>query len=180
MRLFTAIDLPEAVRDSLAMMCCGLPGARWVIPEQLHLTLRFIGDVDHSMLPDIVDVLEGVSCAPFSVTLQGTGFFPPRKKPQIVWAGVEKNDGLLVLRNNIEAGLVSVGLTPEKRKFFPHITLARLQRTPSSWVGRYLEDHGLFFCPPFQVNSFQLYSSVLNPKGARHYSEQEFIFTGRE
>ena len=84
MRLFVAIDLPETVKERLAMICCGLPGARWVKPEQLHLTLRFIGEVNGDRFLDIRDNLMEVSSESFPLQLQGVGFFPPHKKPKIV------------------------------------------------------------------------------------------------
>ena len=174
MRLFVAIDLSEAVKEQLAMISCGLPGARWVKQDLLHLTLRFIGDVDGAVFKDIRDDLAEVSCEPFSIRLQGVGFFPPRKKPRVVWVGLEKNEHLVQLRNRVESVLVGLGLEPEGRKFAPHITLARLNKTPVSRVGRFLEQHSLFITPPFQVNAFRLYSSVLNSKGAKHYVEQEY------
>ncbi|NOQ46737.1 MAG: RNA 2',3'-cyclic phosphodiesterase, partial [Desulfobulbaceae bacterium] len=168
-RLFVAIDFPEHIKDRLSSISCGLPGARWVPPEHLHLTLRFIGEVDSGLMPDIRESLAQVLAAPFSMQLQGVGFFPPRKKPRVVWVGVEKNEHLLQLRNRIESQLVHIGLEPEGRKFAPHITLARLKNTPASRVGRFLETHGLFITGEFPVDSFQLYSSVLNSKGAKHF-----------
>lgn len=176
MRLFVAVDLPKAVQTHLAMLCCGLPGARWLEPGQFHLTLRFIGDVNSHLVPDIMDVLDEIPSDPFSLVLEGIGFFPPRKKPRVLWAGVRKNEQLVRLRNRIEAALSSIGLEPEQRKFFPHITLARLQKTPASKVGRYLEQHVLFYSQECTVDRFLLYSSVLNPKGAKHFVEQEFLF----
>jgi 2'-5' RNA ligase len=174
MRLFVAIDLPEFVQERLSMISCGLPGARWVQPEQLHLTLRFIGEVDGHRFLDIREKLDDVRCESFSMQLQGVGFFPPRKKPRVVWVGVEKNERLISLRNRIESVLVRGNLKPDKRKYAPHITLARLNKTPASRVGRYLEQHCLFISQPFQVNTFRLYSSVLNEKGAKHFIEQEY------
>ncbi len=174
MRLFVAIDLPECVRERLSMISCGLPGARWVLPEQLHLTLRFIGEVMEDRFPDILNELDAARCEPFSMQLQGVGFFPPRKKPRVVWVGVEKNEQLVRLRNRIESVLVHAGLEPEKRKFAPHITLARLNKTPVTRVAGFLEQHSLFISQAFQVNAFRLYSSVLNARGAKHYIEQEY------
>lgn len=174
MRLFVALDLPEAVKSRLAMISCGLPGARWVPPEQLHLTLRFIGEVDGALLPDIRDGLAESCCEPFSIQLQGVGFFPPRKAPRVLWVGLKKNDSLIRLRNRIESRLKKIGLEPEGRKFAPHITLARLENTPPSRVGRFLEQHSLFSCPLFQVNEFRLYSSVLSAQGAKHFVEQAY------
>ncbi len=174
MRLFTAIDLPEAVQERLSMISCGLPGARWVVPEQLHLTLRFIGEKDGSELRGVMDTLAEVRCAPFQLQLQGVGFFPPRKKPRLVWVGVDENGALNSLYRSIESSLVRAGMEPEGRKYAPHITLARLRNTPAAKVGNWLGQHSQLFFMPFQVDGFQLYSSVLNERGARHYIEAEY------
>ena len=179
MRLFVAIDLPDAIRDQLALMSCGLPGARWVRSEQLHLTLRFIGEVDGALFHAIREALEQVRGHSFAMQLAGVGYFPPRKKPRVVWVGIRENADLVRLRNRIESSLVRAGLAPEQRKFSPHITLARLNRTPASRVGRYLEDHGLFCSPGFRVERFSLYSSVLGRNGATHSVEQEYLLSSQ-
>ena len=177
MRLFIAIDLPELVKEQLSRLCCGLPGARWVIPEQLHLTVRFVGEVDGGVFLDICEGLAAVQAKSFSLQLEGLGCFPPRGKPRVVWVGLQANEPLLVLRNRIESRLVTLGIEPEGRKFAPHITLARLQKTPPVKVGRFLENHGLFCSAPFPVKEFYLYSSVLSRKGASHRIEARYLLT---
>lgn len=166
--------MSRAVRERLATLCCGLPGARWVKPEQMHLTLRFIGDVDSTAFKDIREALHEVQGMSFSLRLEGIGFFPPRGKPRVVWVGIPTNDKLIQLRNRIESALVRAGIEPEGRKFAPHITLARLKNTPPSRIGAYLSHYGLFATDQFEVEEFFLYSSVLNAKGAKHYIEQEY------
>lgn len=173
-RLFVAIDPPLGIRERLTALCCGLPGARWVEPEQLHLTLRFIGDVDGSIRRPVQEALAEVRAEAFSLQLEGIGFFPPRGNPRVVWVGIRKNEELLRLHNRIESVLVRAGLEPEERKFAPHITLARLKNTPASRIGAYLAQHGLFRTEEFPVNEFLLYSSVLNSRGARHYIEEGY------
>lgn len=173
-RLFVAIDLPDAVNERLVSLCCGLPGARWVDPAQIHLTLRFVGEVDGNIFLDIRDGLAGVNMEPFAMQLSGVGFFPPRKKPRVVWAGIEANEQLMQLHRKVNTALTGVGIEAEARKFAPHITLARLRDTPPSKVGRFLEHHGMFCSETFVVDRFLLYSSILSPKGARHTLEQEY------
>lgn len=177
-RLFVAIDPPLAIRERLAALCRGLPGARWVEPEQLHLTLRFIGDVDGSVLTSVREALAEVRAEALSLQLEGIGFFPPRGNPRVVWVGIRKNEPLLRLHHRIESVLVRAGLAPEERKYSPHITLARLKNTPASRIGAYLAQHGLFSSEEFQVNEFLLYSSVLNSRGARHYIEEGYPLDG--
>jgi 2'-5' RNA ligase len=173
-RLFIAIDLPVNIRERLSFMCCGLPGARWLDPEQLHLTLRFIGDVDSIVFNDIRETLTEIRGEPFFMQLEGVGFFPPRGKPRVVWAGIKKNEQLVHVRNRVESVLVRAGLEPEGRKYSPHITLARLNNTPGSKVGAYLAHYSMFMSEEFQVDEFSLYSSVLSSKGAKHYVEERY------
>ena len=177
-RLFAAIDLPEGVRERVGMLCCGLPGARWVPAEQIHLTLRFIGGVDGVFFREIKEALAGVRSDTFPLQLKGLGAFPPRKKPRVLWVGVEKNEVLVQLRNRIEAALVACGLEPEGRKFAPHITLARLRDTPLVRLTNYLAGNNMFACEPFTVEEFHLYSSVLTPKGAIHQLEESYSLAG--
>ena len=175
MRLFVAIDLPEPVREELTRISSGLPGARWTRPEQLHLTLRFIGEVDGGLFADIREELAGISAEPFSLQLDGLGVFPPRGRPRVIWAGLRRSKALLRLRNQIESALARVGIARETRKFSPHITLARLKTTPSARVGRFLEHHGLLASQPFPVDRFFLYSSQLGRNGAIHCIEAEYL-----
>ena len=173
-RLFVAIDLPLQVKERLSSLCCGLPGARWVQPEHLHLTLRFIGEVDAMVFKAVSEALAGVQSGIFSLRLEGVGFFPPRGKPRVVWVGIRKNEQLVLLRKRIDSALVRTGLDPEGRKYSPHITLARLKNTPPSKVGAFLAHHGLFATEDYLVNEFLLYSSVLSNKGAKHYIEEAY------
>jgi len=173
-RLFVAVDLPESVRRQLAGLCFGVPGAHWVAAEQIHLTLRFIGEVDGAMFRDVREALAGVRSGSFAMQVQGLGYFPPRQLPRILWAGVAKNEALVLLRNRVEATLVRCGLEPEGRKFAPHITLARLRETPLSRLTNFLAGNGLFTTEPFTVTEFHLYSSQVSAKGAMHQIEANY------
>ncbi|WP_457573326.1 RNA 2',3'-cyclic phosphodiesterase [Desulfolithobacter sp.] len=174
-RLFVAIDLPADVALDLGNISCGLPGARWVPPEQLHLTLRFIGDVDGGVFADIREALAGVRSESFSLRIKGVGFFPPRKRPRVIWAGIEPSEELILLYKRIESTLLNCGLPPEGRKFSPHITLARLKNTPLSRVTAFLGQHALLASRSFTIDRFLLYSSVLGRSGAKHYVEDEYL-----
>ncbi len=173
-RLFVAVDLPAGVREGLVALCGGVPGARWVDPDQLHLTLRFIGEVDGGQFRDIATALGAVGGPPFDLRLDGLGHFPPRGAPRVLWVGVERSEPLRSLRSRIESALADLGIAREGRKFAPHITLARLKGTPPARVGRFFEDHPLFRAPPFTVESFRLYSSTLGRRGASHRIEAEY------
>ncbi len=174
MRLFVAIDFPEPIKNELNGISYGLPGARWVPQDQLHLTVRFIGEVDGGLFHDIRSELEQVKADGFPLTLKGLGHFPPRKNPRVLWVGMEKSEPLLALRKKIDGALAGCGITPEKRKFSPHITLARLKKTPINRVTQFLAGNALFSLPEFPVTRFYLYSSVLTPKGAVHTVEAEY------
>ncbi len=173
-RLFVAIDPPAPIKKRLQQLCFGVPGARWVDPEQLHLTLRFIGPVEGGLMAEIKEALASIEAPPFVMRLQGIGHFPPRQSPRVLWVGVEKNPDLLQLRNKVESTLVRLGLPPEKRKFAPHITLARLKNTPAGRVGNFIAANGPFETGSFPVQEFSLYSSSLTPKGAIHRREATF------
>jgi 2'-5' RNA ligase len=179
-RLFIAVDLPEAIRDNLTSMSFGIPGAKWVAPEQLHLTVRFIGEVHGVLFRDIKDILDDVSFASFPLQLKGVGFFPPRGAPRILWVGIEKSKPLQVLKKKIDLALFRVGVEPDSRKFSPHITLARLKNSPVQKIANFLSGNGLFSQEPFQVENFKLYSSILSPKGAYHKAERIYSLTGTE
>ncbi len=173
-RLFVAIDPPQHIRDHLTLLCCGLPNARWTPPEQFHLTLCFIGEVDGSTFLDIREALAEITVPQFSLQLQGVGFFPPRGQPRVIWAGIQKSEPLHLLQRKITTRLFHLGLEPDNRKFSPHVTLARLQQTPAAKVGKYLQNSGLFRSMPYLVDQFSLYSSVLGRAGASHRIEQRY------
>jgi RNA 2',3'-cyclic 3'-phosphodiesterase len=176
-RLFIALDLPQAVRMEVAGLCCGLPGARWVPDDQIHLTLRFIGEVDGGVFQDIREGLAGIRGCPFVIRLVGLGCFPPRKQPRILWAGIAPVEPVALLRNRVESILVQLGLAPEGRKFAPHVTLARFQAVPIGRLARYLADNALFASAEFEVDAFHLYSSFLTRKGALHQLEASYFLS---
>lgn len=170
-RLFVAVDLPETIKNELSAICFGLPGAKWVPPDQLHLTLRFIGEVDGGLFREIRSDLEHVAAVGFPMCLKGLGYFPPRQEPRVLWVGMERSEQLLQLRKKVDRELASLGIPAEKRNFSPHITIARLRETPLVRLTNFLSGNALFTLPEFHVDSFYLYSSVLTPKGAIHQQE---------
>lgn len=177
-RLFVAIDFPEAVNQRLAALCSGLAGARWLPPEQHHLTLRFIGEVDSGTFADIADGLSEVACQPFSLRLRGVGHFPPRGQPRVLWVGIEADEGLTRLHGQIERRLRSLGLDPEGRGFAPHVTLARLKGTRVIRLRDYLAFHDGFATETIAITCFRLYSSTLGAKAAIHRIEANYPLRG--
>lgn len=170
-RLFVAVDLPEAVKATLAGLPRDLPGARWVGAEELHLTLRFIGEVDQRTFLAVKEALAAVRFSAFPLTLCRVGHFPPRKIPRVLWVGMDQSEPLAGLQQQVELALVDAAIPPDDRPFSPHITLARFKETTSSAVGIFEKAHADFVCPSFEVTEFILYSSVLTPKGAIHTKE---------
>ncbi len=171
MRLFVAISLPDDLRDSLSGLACGLPGARWVAPDNLHLTLRFIGEVDGDEAEDIDAALSGIRCQRFPLTLAGVGDFGDDRRLRSVWVGVEANETLERLQSKIEQALQRAGQPPEKRKFKPHVTLARFKSHPGDRLKDYFSQQALFRAPPFEVAEFTLFSSYLSHEGAIYSAE---------
>jgi len=176
-RLFIAVDLPDTIMDNLEAMFFGIPGARWVALDQLHLTVRFIGDVDGALFHDIKNTLEEVNIPPFDLQLKGVGHFPPRGAPRVIWVGLGKSEPIQLFRKKIDTALFKIGLEPERRKFSPHITLARLKNTPLQKITNFLSGNALFRQDPFQVDYFKLYSSTLTPKRAIHRVERVYSLT---
>ena len=129
------------------------------------------------MFREVHERLAGVRSSSFAMQVQGLGCFPPRQSPRVLWAGVAKNDALVLLRNRVEATLVRCGLESEGRKFAPHITLARLRDTPLSRLTNFLAGNALFASEPCTISEFHLYSSQLTAKGAIHQLEASFPLT---
>lgn len=174
MRLFVAVDLPEPVKQAVAGIRGDLPGARWVPTEQLHLTLRFIGEAEAATVRLITESLGRVRGAPFDLTMEEVGHFPPGRRPRVLWVGMAESAPLLDLQRQVEHALVTTGIPPEERQFSPHITIARLRETPAAPVLALEERHREFACEPFPVTEFHLYSSVLTPHGAIHTREATY------
>jgi 2'-5' RNA ligase len=173
-RLFIAIDLPDEQKSKVGSICYGLPGTRWMEAEQIHLTLRFIGEVDDLSYDQIADALSEVRANPFELRIKGIGHFPPRRTPRVLWLGLDKSEPLLKLRSRIEAKLLRTGLASEGRKFSPHITIARFNHPPLDKVATFMAGHSLFELPPFRVKEFHLYSSFLTSGGAVHTIEASY------
>ena len=164
-RLFVAIRPPAAIRALLLRTMGGISGARWQTEDQLHLTLRFVGEVDRHRAGDVHAALGAVHHPAFALTLNGIGLFDKRGLPDAVWAGVAPHEPLVSLYKKVGQALARVGIAPEQRAFLPHITLARLKRSSGS-IGGLLETSGGLTSPPVPVDSFHLYESQLTPEGA--------------
>lgn len=170
-RLFVGIPIAPHVRQLLSSLGASIPGARTVPADQIHLTLRFIGEVDALTFADIRDSLEGLDAPSLTLSIHGTGHFPPRGQPRVLWAGVNPAGDVIILRNRVNNRLSLCGIKPEQRKFHAHVTLARLQNSPPKRVAGFLAANAQLQSPPFSVDHVHLYSSTLHPKGAQHRVE---------
>ena len=160
-RLFVGLGLPEAVRHDIATLMRKLDGVRWTPPENLHLTLRFLGDVPSDTREAMEAALTRVQVEPFVLPVEGVGTFPTRGPAKVLWVGLGgAHTRLFQLRKQVDDALLSVDSTIDVRNFSPHITIGRLteQHEPKH-VLKFLETHARFEAPPFRVNEFQLFSS---------------------
>ena len=173
-RLFVAVELPEDVKERLAALSGGVEGARWQNIEQMHLTLRFIGEVDQPQEADIRAALAGLRFAPFQATLAGIGLFGKARRPRALWVGVDDPKPLKHLHEKIDQALVSAGVAPEERKFTPHVTLARFRGGRANRLEDFLDSYAGLTLPAFDVNSFALFSSHLSHTGASYRVEEAF------
>ena len=173
-RLFVALSLPDDVALSLAPLQTGVPGARWQTREQLHLTLRFIGEIDGRDANAVHDALSTIDEPNFSIALHAVGQFGG-KRPSALWAGVRPNDALTHLQKKIETALQRVGLPADRQRYVPHVTLARLRGTQQGHVIDYLTDHALYSSRPFTAGAFILYSSVLTSDGSIYRAEHAYL-----
>ena len=173
-RLFTGIEVPAHVGMALSLKRGGLPGARWIDPTNYHITLRFIGDVDHAIAGEVTDALDRLANSEsFVIRLGHLGAFGSAR-PRAVYAGVESSEALHRLQAAHERVLQRVGLEPEGRKFTPHVTLARLRGTQAADVARFIALSGHFFALEFPVTRFVLYSSRDSVGGGPYLVEQAY------
>jgi len=174
-RLFIAIDMPEQVQEQISDLYTAIQGARWVPQDQLHITMRFIGETDTATEASIIDSLEHIRFKPFRIAVQSTGFFPLRKDPQVLWVGIDNRADLEILQRSIERTITSLGMEADNRTFHPHVTVARLDRPHKERVVQFITDNHLFKTESFEIDEFHLYRSYLGKNGAQHVKEASFV-----
>lgn len=186
MRAFIAVDINDAARERLAALQGVLrrsaPRLKWVDPNQIHLTLRFLGDVAESQLEAIRAELARIAgmAAPFEIHIHKTGVFPPTGPPRVVWVGVKEASGaLLRLHGELDAGLFPLGFPPEDRPFRPHLTLARCKdRQAARGLWRTLNEHRGFDAGTTMVEQIVLYQSTLTRRGPIYEAISKHEFSG--
>jgi len=176
-RIFTGLEIPTDIAQSLSMMRGGLPGARWIDPENYHITLRFIGDVDDSIAHEVASMLGKVKRNAFELKLDGLSSFGGRK-PRAVVASIAPTSPLIEVQAEQERLMQRIGLEPEGRKFTPHVTLARLRDSSSRQVADYLAARGYFRASPFRVSRFVLFSSRASVGGGPYVVEASYPLEG--
>jgi 2'-5' RNA ligase len=175
-RLFVGIELPPELRLRLSLLCVGLRGARWVDPGNLHLTLRFIGEVDEGVASDIDVALARIRTPRFAISLAGAGCFGG-DRPRLLWIGVADNDALFQLRDRVEAALRRAGMAPDTRRYSPHVTLARLKQVTVPQVQEFLGANALFRTAPVPVERFSLVASYPTKSGAIYEDRADYALT---
>jgi 2'-5' RNA ligase len=171
---FIALELPETVRDELLAISGGVPGAYWEDDDQLHLTLRYLGEVDGATRSALFHQLERLHVAPFPLVLTGFGFFPPRGEPESLWIGLDRSQPLEALRARVDALATRLGVTPDRRRWTPHVTLARLEGAPESRLVRFAQEHALFRTAPFTPTRMTCFSSHRRDWGFAYQREAVF------
>lgn len=165
LRLFIALSPPVEIGQELEHLAGGIPGARWVAPEFLHITLRFLGEVDETRAIDIDDALQTVRAERISILLRGAGLFVRHGRPHSLWIGIDPTPALLQLRRRIDSALIRAGETPERRAFTPHLTLARLSQDASLPKAQaFVAGHNLYR-NGFDAPEFRLFSSRPSKSG---------------
>lgn len=172
-RLFVAIRPPEPIRDLLIDAMDDSPDFRWQDDEQLHLTLRFVGEIERPLANDLADALGKIRTDPFDLRIAGVGHFEQRNSGAL-WAGVQPKEPVAALAAKVERICQSIGLEPERRAFHPHITLARWKGCRTREVQDYLARHGGLSSEPFRVTGFALFESHLSRHGAHYEAVASF------
>ncbi len=186
MRLFVALEIPSSVRENLADLLTSLrvvsPQTRWVRPENLHVTLKFIGEVPQENLAGIQSALAGVrSDQPVTLDFRGVGFFPDEKHPRVFWAGIEASPNLKILAAGIEQATEKLGTSRERRPFSPHLTLARFEPPRlAQQLRTAIQEHPARDFGSLRTNQFHLIESKLKPSGAEYTTVESFSFAAAE
>jgi len=175
-RLFTGLEIPEPIRRHLALLRAPIAGAKWIQPEDMHITLRFAGDVDARMADEFAELLCRIRSKPLPITIRGVGAFGGRE-PRVLWAGVEGGRDLDGLYRANERAARAAGIKPDPRGFRPHVTLARMRAMPQQAVARFLEENGDLHIGPFVATQFVLLSARPGSGGPPYGIEERFPFS---
>ncbi|HKV63819.1 MAG TPA: RNA 2',3'-cyclic phosphodiesterase [Candidatus Acidoferrum sp.] len=182
MRLFVALEIPSTIRENLKELVKTLravsPQTRWVRPENLHVTLKFIGEVPEIKLAAIRAALAQVrSEQSATLDFRGLGFFPNEKQPRVFWAGIEASSNLKTLAADIDKALEAVDIIREQRPFSPHLTLARFEsQRVTDKLRTAIQENARRDIGSLYINRFHLIESKLKPSGAEYTTVESFLF----
>jgi 2'-5' RNA ligase len=182
-RLFVALDLSDAVRAKIAKFCDALrvefPSARWARSDGIHVTLKFIGEVQHESVARIEAALSAVrSDAPVEMNFRGAGFFPDERRPRVFWIGIDATPNLAEIAAQIETQIEPLGVARESREFKPHLTVARISESRGiEKLREALRRYGSVDFGAVRTNEMYLYRSELGRGGAKYSRLKTFTFT---
>ena len=174
MRLFVALDLPWEVKEELGDLSCSLAGARWVPTDNFHLTLRFIGEASRLQAEEIDYALAALRGRSFSFALSGLGWFEKNGRVNTVYVGLERNADLARLQTKVETALLRVGLQPDRRRFTPHVALARMEQPVTPELARFVQANNLYRSVPIRADNVTLFSSFLGKDSPTYTPEAEY------
>jgi 2'-5' RNA ligase len=174
MRLFVALDLPWEVKEELNDLSCSLAGARWVPTDNFHLTLRFIGEANRLQAEEIDFALAALRGRSFSFSLSGLGWFEKNGRVNTVYVGLERNADLARLQTKVETALLRVGLQPDRRRFTPHVALARMEQPVTPELARFVQANNLYRSVPIRADNVTLFSSFLGKDSPTYTPEAEY------
>ncbi len=174
MRLFIALPLPQALRDDLSDLAHGVHGVRWVPPENYHVTLRFLGEVANPLADEIDHALAALRGRRLAVSVTGTGVFERGGRVTTLWAGIDRDPALDHLQAKIETAVQRAGVPAERRRFQPHVTLARVDTVPPERLASWVQAHNLLRSGPHALERFVLFSSQPGHEQPVHTPEVEY------
>jgi 2'-5' RNA ligase len=177
MRLFIAVTPPEEIRDLVVKTYSEIDRARWVRKEQLHITLRFLGELEEERAAVVREALRTIAAPKLTLALERAGTFGHPAK--VLWLGLAPEKEISALASEIERAVVQAGLTEADKPFAPHLTVARFKNSPPVKVRAWLERHRAFETPPFSIEEFTLYHSKLSSSGAEHSPLETYRLGGR-
>lgn len=180
MRLFIAVPLPKGVKQKLLELQQPIEGIRWQSREQMHLTLKFVGEVDKKTTSKLRNELDSISHSDFFITITGIGYFPEGKQPKVVWVGIKENVSLEALHKKVEDHCEKIGIDPESRPYKPHVTIGRTKNGSKRVVTSFINQHKKIRIPDIPISQFALYESKLHPEGARHQRLQTYFLKADE
>ena len=172
-RLFTGIEVPSDIAFELSLLQGGIPDARWVAPENMHITLRFAGDIPEHTAAELDSALSAIHGPSMQLTLHGCNHFGGRK-PRALFIGIDHSEALEHLQSSHEIACQRAGLEPEGRRFIPHVTLARLSRGKPTPVTEFVSRNALYRSRTFDVNRFVLFSSRPSTGGGPYAVERSY------